>query len=96
MQRKHVVRGDAWGREIETAKGLSPGDVLLRAPIAGLVAGTPVSSGREPDAMLLTRIPVRQPVLTAMMMIALLGFGSVSLLRINVDLYPEFDFPSSW
>ena len=43
--------------------------------------------------MFLTKLAVRQPVLTTMMMVALLVFGLVSLTRINVDLYPKFEFP---
>ncbi|UDF32958.1 UNVERIFIED_ORG: efflux RND transporter periplasmic adaptor subunit (plasmid) [Roseateles sp. XES5] len=43
LQRRDVGEGARWGRQIEIAEGLQPGDVLLKAPIAGLVAGTPVS-----------------------------------------------------
>lgn len=43
--------------------------------------------------MFLTKLAVRQPVLTTMMMVALLVFGLVSLTRINLDLYPKFEFP---
>ena len=43
LQRRDVGEGVRWGRQIEIAEGLQPGDVVLKAPIAGLVAGTPVS-----------------------------------------------------
>lgn len=45
VQRRDVVEAAKWsnGRLSEIESGLQPGDVVLKAPIAGLVAGTKVS-----------------------------------------------------
>ncbi len=47
LQRRDIATGDNWGREIEVTDGLSPGDSVLRAPIAGLVEGTQVSAAPQ-------------------------------------------------
>ncbi|MBA4492406.1 efflux RND transporter periplasmic adaptor subunit [Paracoccus sp. S1E-3] len=44
LQRRDIAIGDSWGREIEVTEGLSGGDSVLRAPIAGLVEGAQVSA----------------------------------------------------
>lgn len=43
--------------------------------------------------MKLADVSIRRPVFATMMMAALVVFGVVLYLRLNVDLYPEVDFP---
>ncbi|HPF92960.1 MAG TPA: efflux RND transporter permease subunit, partial [Tenuifilaceae bacterium] len=44
--------------------------------------------------MILPRISVRRPVAVAMLFVAILLFGLVSLTRLPLDVMPEMEFPS--
>ena len=44
--------------------------------------------------MILPRISVRRPVAIAMLFVAILLFGLVSLTRLPLDVMPEMEFPS--
>lgn len=43
--------------------------------------------------MLISNIAIRRPVFTAMVILALIVFGAVSLMGLGIDLFPKVDFP---
>src|SRR5512140_1607122 len=43
--------------------------------------------------MLISNVAIRRPVLTAMVILAVIVFGLVSFTRIGVDLMPKVEFP---
>lgn len=43
--------------------------------------------------MLISRVAIRRPVFTTMVIGAMIVFGVVSLMRLGIDLFPKVDFP---